>query len=195
MSCCRANFPGGLTGVGDRCGDSRRAKSLSAGVGQGRKVEYDRLRIAGPLRGRSPQGPQVDAGFRPAEHAGGVLGVGAGAHSYDGRNRWWNRAAVDDYMEAAESGSPPIDCLETPTDEQRALERLMLGLRLAEGLDLGGIVPYAGRQVVESIRRSAAKLEEVGLVKVKGERIRLTDSGFPLADRITEELVSAYPAR
>ena len=77
---------------------------------------------------------------------------------------------------------------EVPTTEQRVLERLLVGLRLSEGLDLRLISAEGGRKPADSIRRSAAKLEELGLVRIKENRIKLTAAGLPLADEVIEEL-------
>jgi coproporphyrinogen III oxidase-like Fe-S oxidoreductase len=77
---------------------------------------------------------------------------------------------------------------EVPTVEQRVLERLLVGLRLSDGLDLRLISLEGGRKFCDSIRRSAARLEELGLVRIVENRIKLTAAGLPLADEVIEEL-------
>jgi oxygen-independent coproporphyrinogen-3 oxidase len=68
-------------------------------------------------------------------------------------------------------------------DGQRRTERIMLGLRLDEGLpstDEGGpmLDPDAVRSLVED-----------GLIEADGTRVRLTDRGRLLADHVIRRLL------
>jgi oxygen-independent coproporphyrinogen-3 oxidase len=62
-------------------------------------------------------------------------GVGAGAHSHVGGLRWWNHRLPRRYNDRLEAGLSPAQAGERLTDEQRRVERIMLDLRLASGLD------------------------------------------------------------
>ena len=90
------------------------------------------------------------------------IGLGPGAHSFDGdRRRWWNAPDLDRYIAAfgggSASGAVPItgdfptpghcDCAvssvvseETLTDEDVLTETIMLGLRTMDGLPLDVLV-------------------------------------------------------
>lgn len=61
-------------------------------------------------------------------------GIGPGAHSHIGGVRWWNVKHPRPYAAALESNSLPIAGQETLDAEQQATERLMLGMRLRDGI-------------------------------------------------------------
>ncbi|MCQ2334181.1 MAG: radical SAM family heme chaperone HemW [Paludibacteraceae bacterium] len=70
------------------------------------------------------------------------IGLGAGAHSYDGRIRSWNIANLNEYISLAMAHNLHRDS-ETLTEEQKRMEYIMLGMRTKEGIVLDGkrIVP------------------------------------------------------
>lgn len=65
------------------------------------------------------------------------LGLGPSAHSYLGNRRWWNERKLKPYQAKVDAGERPVADGEELTREDMALEALMLGLRTADGLDLG----------------------------------------------------------
>ena len=104
-------------------------------------------------------------------------GAGPGAHGHlDGR-RWWNLKHPATYARAiADSLSPAAgeELLDAPG---RQLERIMLGMRLREGIPADGLP--AGE--VES-------LVSDGLVEIVGDRVTLTTRGRLLADAVVRRL-------
>lgn len=105
------------------------------------------------------------------------IGLGAGAHSYDGTVRSWNISDVDAYIEQAMAHhlQPEQEIL---TEEQRHTERVMLGLRTNQGIssceiDLSKAMPYI----------------EQGLLTQKSERIMATTKGYHILNRIIEDLL------
>ncbi len=76
------------------------------------------------------------------------IGLGPGAHSFDGdRRRWWNAPDLDRYIAAFGGGSAYSDCAvssvvseEILTDEDVLTETIMLGLRTVDGLPLDVLV-------------------------------------------------------
>ncbi len=108
-------------------------------------------------------------------------GVGPGAHSHLSGLRWWNVGDTDTWAAAASDAtwsSPRIGGHEVLDTEQRELERVLTGIRLAEGLPLLG---DAGRSALDDRVR--------GLVEVHDGRAVLTDSGRLLADEVVRALV------
>ena len=101
-------------------------------------------------------------------------GVGPGAHSHVGGVRWWNVKHPRTYAEHVGGGQLPVAGFEIVDDQAQELERVMLQLRLREGLPLAGVP-------VDAMKR----LEADGLVAVQGERVVLTRPGRLLADRVT----------
>ncbi len=62
------------------------------------------------------------------------IGVGPSAHGFDGANRRWNEPAYAAWHARVTKGEDPIGGSETLSDEQRASERIYLGLRTDRGL-------------------------------------------------------------
>lgn len=115
------------------------------------------------------------------------LGIGAAAHScFDGR-RFASAPSLDTFCDAAENGNyADIELLEA--DAQTEEERLMLGLRLAEGVlraeMMEAVLPQKRRKAEALLRR----LCENGLVSDDGIRIRLRAEGFLVSNEILTEL-------
>jgi putative oxygen-independent coproporphyrinogen III oxidase len=63
-------------------------------------------------------------------------GIGPGAHSHVGGVRWWNVLRPRTYAERLAAGASPAAGRERLTAQDRRTERIMLELRLAEGLAL-----------------------------------------------------------
>jgi oxygen-independent coproporphyrinogen III oxidase len=101
------------------------------------------------------------------------LGLGPGAHSFDGFFRWWNHGSIPRWAKALAGGEAPLEAQETLDAEALRLERLSLGFR-----QLGG-VPVAdlrGRPV-----HLRAAIED-GLLVREGDRVIPTRLGFLMAD-------------
>jgi oxygen-independent coproporphyrinogen-3 oxidase len=73
--------------------------------------------------------------------------------------------------------------------ETRLFEALMMGLRLAEGVDLADL---AARTGLDPRVRHAAALERnaaEGLLRQDGDRVRLTARGFDLASAVIRDFL------
>jgi putative oxygen-independent coproporphyrinogen III oxidase len=66
---------------------------------------------------------------------GRYLGLGAGAHEFDGSTRRWNLPGVPDYLAAVEAGRRPTQGEEHLDPAQARFEALALRLRTVDGLD------------------------------------------------------------
>ena len=110
-------------------------------------------------------------------------GIGPGAHSHLAGVRWWNRKHPAAYAAALAAGHSPEQGREVLTAGQRADERVLLGLRLAEGLPAAGLDPAALRKIVVD---DLARL----LPSASGPRVVLSLRGRLLADAVVRELVA-----
>lgn len=61
------------------------------------------------------------------------IGLGAGAHSFDGKKRWWNKPDIEAYIQGAAQLMFPRE-EEILSAEQQREEAIMLGLRTSEGV-------------------------------------------------------------
>ena len=111
------------------------------------------------------------------------LGVGLGAHSFISGKRFWNTRDLNAYLDAMHQGRSPCAGEETIAPDTARRERLWLGLRTIEGVELT-------QEEVSRIQsnRRFAELEKVGYAKLEGQRLRLTRAGFLLADALSVEL-------
>ncbi|MGC3953501.1 MAG: radical SAM family heme chaperone HemW [Propionicimonas sp.] len=108
-------------------------------------------------------------------------GIGPGAHSHVGGVRWWNLRHPTRYSARLAASASPAEAREILTAEDRRVERVMLELRLAEGLDLAVLAADEQEQV--------PALVESGLGFVDGKRIRLSTRGRLLADGVIRNLL------
>ena len=104
---------------------------------------------------------------------GEYLGIGPAAHSYLGGRRFYYPRDIKAFI----AGGAPV---EDGTGGDKA-ERLMLALRLAEGIDLAELSPAA--------REKARLFEQNGLLKITGNRLSLTDKGMLVSNSIETELI------
>jgi oxygen-independent coproporphyrinogen-3 oxidase len=112
-------------------------------------------------------------------------GAGPGAHSHVGGVRWWNVKHPARYAAALTGGELPVAGREVLTAGQRHQERVMLGVRLAEGLPLDAL-DAAGRAATAELLADGL-IEEGGLA---AGRVVLTARGRLLADAVVRALLT-----
>jgi oxygen-independent coproporphyrinogen-3 oxidase len=111
------------------------------------------------------------------------LGVGPSAHSFDGATRRWNVAAYSEWIRRLEKGEKVIAGEETLTDENRAIERVYLGLRTRRGLE-----------ITEDEMGRAQGWRAAGWAVVddplQNPRVRLTPMGWLRLDSLATDLAA-----
>ncbi len=107
-------------------------------------------------------------------------GIGPGAHSHVGGVRWWNHLHPRTWSAALQAGRSPAAGRETPDDDARALERLMLELRLSSGAPLS-LLSSAGRT-------AAGRAATDGLLELRDDHVILTLRGRLIADTVVRDL-------
>ncbi|HUG84718.1 MAG TPA: radical SAM family heme chaperone HemW, partial [Euzebya sp.] len=112
---------------------------------------------------------------------GDWLAFGSGAHgAWQGR-RWWLVRDPAKYARMVASGNEPLGGEEHVDADAVRLERLMMGLRLVEG------VPRAEVQPLDPA--TVARLIAGGLLTPRdGDRLALTPAGMPLAGAVIRQL-------
>ncbi len=110
------------------------------------------------------------------------LGLGPSAHSFDGRRRWWNERSSPRWQKLIRSGRSAIAGSEELSDQDLALETVMLGLRTAAGVDRADFHRRFGFDLVERNRRGVDEARERGLLQVSSERLIPTLEGWAVAD-------------
>ncbi|MTV26332.1 radical SAM family heme chaperone HemW [Nitriliruptoraceae bacterium ZYF776] len=111
---------------------------------------------------------------------GDYLGVGVGAHAHlDGR-RWWTTRSTDRYLREVAAGHHEPAGAEVLDDAERAVERLLLGLRLREGLHPTDVPPLDPLALEDAL--------SAGLVETACGRLRCTEHGWFLLDEAVARL-------
>jgi oxygen-independent coproporphyrinogen-3 oxidase len=116
------------------------------------------------------------------------LGLGPSAHSFVGRRRFWNERKLRAWQRAVDAGHRPLEGSEELGDAELALEAVMLGLRTADGVDLGSLRSRYGVDLVELNRRAIERFCESGQLVLDPGRLRPTVSGMAIADTLAREL-------
>jgi oxygen-independent coproporphyrinogen-3 oxidase len=152
----------------------RRADALLAGAGLG-WYEISNWAAAPAARCRHNLGYWRSADW---------WGVGPGAHSHVGGVRWWNVLRPRAHAERLAAGRSPAAGRERLGAGERRTERIMLGLRLAEGLALA--------EVDEGARGAAVRQAEAGRLDpaaLDAGRAVLTLDGRLMGDAVARALV------
>jgi oxygen-independent coproporphyrinogen-3 oxidase len=139
-----------------------------------------------------PTGPNVCRHNLAYWRGNDWVGLGPGAHSHLSGTRWWNVLHPRQYAALLQQGELPIAEKEQLTPKQAALEKVMLGLRLAEGLPISAVESGVLRDAAPSSSSQIGELIAAGLIcgttAESERRIRLTRSGRLLADLVTQKL-------
>ena len=124
---------------------------------------------------------------RPAEHNlvywrnQNWWGLGPGAHSHLNGVRWWNVKHPSRYQEQLNKFESPMQDREVLNDSQKRDERLMLQIRLRDGIEYSEL----SKSQLAALENYPEQIERIE------NRLVLTPSGRLIADRIVRELIMA----
>ncbi len=117
------------------------------------------------------------------------LGLGAAAHSYDGKVRKWNPHNLQQYISKVMAGEPACEAEEL-TRWERYDERVMLGLRTARGVDAERLRVDFGDEAWRHFIGEAQHHIEVGNLNMTEDgRYVLTRDGIMLSDTVIRDLM------
>ena len=108
-------------------------------------------------------------------------GVGPGAHSHVGGVRWWNVKHPAAYASRLASGVSPAQAREVLSAADRRVERILLELRLADGLSTSLLTVGERNRLPDLFDRRLALVEN--------EMLILTREGRLLADGVIRDLL------
>jgi putative oxygen-independent coproporphyrinogen III oxidase len=115
-------------------------------------------------------------------------GVGPGAHSHVAGVRWWNVKHPRAYAARLEAGLSPAAGREVLEPGSAQLERVMLGVRLADGLPLESLSARARRDVAGLVADGLVDGRAALGADARGARVLLTRRGRLLADAVVRTL-------
>lgn len=111
-------------------------------------------------------------------------GIGPGAHRHRRGMRAWNVKHPSRYAGMLDQGTLPVAESETLDDGTRALERILLELRIADGLPITSVPEETRDQIGVHVRRG-----HLDPAAAQDGRLVLTRSGRLLADAVIRDLV------
>lgn len=114
------------------------------------------------------------------------IGLGAAAHSYDGKYRQWNVADIRQYVDAIQRGEIPCE-REVIDADTHYNDRITVALRTCDGLDLDTLSDKYRSYCL----REAQRFIDDGLLRCDGKHLVLTRKGLFVSDYIMSSLVYA----
>ena len=132
------------------------------------------------------------AGFRSRHNqiywrAAEYLAAGPGACGFVGRMRYANVKATARYCETLAAGDLPVASSEHLSERQRLGERLILGLRVSDGIPAAWLETRL--QAEERLRGLVGEWRARALLVDRGDRVALSEAGFLLSDALFVELL------
>jgi oxygen-independent coproporphyrinogen-3 oxidase len=121
--------------------------------------------------------------------AGDYAAFGAGAHGHLAGRRWWSLRLPRDFITAVERGRSTEAGHEVLDGRGRAAEALVLGLRLASGVDPAAFKDHFGSDYLDSVAPVLADLHGWGLLDLSEERVALTARGTLVANEVACRLL------
>lgn len=117
-------------------------------------------------------------------------GIGPGAHGRRGGVATQRRRKPENWIDAVARNGNGIEREDPLASQERAIEAMLMGLRLAEGIDLDRISALGERAVDQLTDRPAIdRLVAQGLLERDGASLRATDAGMPVLNAILDQIV------
>lgn len=115
---------------------------------------------------------------------GAYYGFGIGASSFMKNVRFCNTSSYTAYI----AGSPYIE-QEIVTGKSAYSEYMFLGLRLADGININTFQRQFGVSYYDIYCDETKKLDKLGLIKIDGDNICLTDKGIDVSNQVFMEFI------
>jgi oxygen-independent coproporphyrinogen-3 oxidase len=119
------------------------------------------------------------------------VGLGAGAHSFDGINRWANEDDAKLYIDKLGAKRSPIAGIRKLSPEERLEEFFFLGLRQVEGVSLALASRRWGKDRLSRWQGKIRTLARDGLLTMAGDNIRLAETAYLVSNEVFREFVEA----
>ena len=118
------------------------------------------------------------------------IGIGAGAHSFDGAHRWSNEVQPEIYAQRLDADSSPVADMNKLSVEEQLEEFFILGLRERVGVDTGLARSRWGEGPARRMEPVIARLLQEGWLEKDGERIRLVEQALLISNEVFQEFLA-----
>lgn len=116
------------------------------------------------------------------------IGLGPAAHSFDGENRSWNVASLNQYINSLKTGVLKRNS-EHLTLNEKYNEFILTGLRTMWGVDLNDLKLYFGDKIYTYCIKNADKYINRKLLSIEGNTMKITRKGIFISDGIISDLM------
>lgn len=113
------------------------------------------------------------------------LGIGPGAHSFDGALRRWGAPTIGEYLAGRGAGEERL------TERDRRNERVMTSLRTSDGLDVSAFSAAFGASAAAGLLRAAEPALLAGTLLFSDGTLRIPAEKFLVSDSVIEMLFDA----
>ncbi|MCX5779424.1 MAG: radical SAM family heme chaperone HemW [Firmicutes bacterium] len=113
------------------------------------------------------------------------LGIGPGAVSFNGQRRILNPPRLEEYMAALLAGQAPAwEIIETMDARQQAVDAIIMGLRLTEGISLPDFLQRFDVELTTDYQHIIQLCQQRGLLQQDHDRLYLTPRGYFLSNQV-----------
>ncbi len=119
------------------------------------------------------------------------VGLGAGAHSFDGINRWANEDDAKLYIDSLTGLRSPVAWVRKLSPEEQVEEFFFLGLRQTEGVSLELARKRWGWDLLSRWQGKIKTLTRNGLLTTAGDNFRLVETAYLVSNEVFQEFVES----
>ncbi len=117
------------------------------------------------------------------------IGIGPGAHSYDGLDRRWNLSSLTDYIATPHHEDVPHE-VEHLTTEERYDERIITELRTARGIDLSTLkADFGDTYHAHCLHCATPYIKRGQLIHTEDDFLHLTPESIFISDAVMRDLL------
>ncbi|MBQ0771352.1 MAG: coproporphyrinogen III oxidase, partial [Sphingomonadales bacterium] len=117
------------------------------------------------------------------------IGIGPGAHGRRLDSATERHKKPENFLSAVERNGNGLKFEQALSPQTRAMEALMMGLRLAEGVNLPALASKTGLAVAEMVDDAEVeKLAGLGFVERRDDRLTILPKGIPLLDALLPKI-------
>ncbi|MCR4853934.1 MAG: radical SAM family heme chaperone HemW [Prevotella sp.] len=117
------------------------------------------------------------------------IGLGAAAHSYDGRTRSWNVADLRQYIQRINNGELATEDSETIDETTRYNDLITTALRTRDGIDLSTFDQRFSPTFKDYLLENAKPHLRQGLLQIEDNQLHLSRNGLFVSDDIMSDLI------
>jgi|AntRauTorckE6833_2_1112554.scaffolds.fasta_scaffold00017_59 oxygen-independent coproporphyrinogen-3 oxidase len=117
------------------------------------------------------------------------LGLGPSAHGFNGSNRYYNSSSLKVYIEQLKEDKLPIDSIINLTKDELISERMIMGLRLLDGINKNDFENRFNKSIKSIYKDVIFNLKKQDLLAEDGEKIYLTKKGLNLGNKVFLEFL------